>query len=161
MCKMSWAIGLFEGEGSIVTNRYGRSKHGQVVLTIQVTDKDILQRFYNIVKVGNLRGPYNNKGPNTHKGQIYKKVWVWSCGTSVDVIKLLTRWLPLLGKRRKQKAKEAIKLANKSIAWMRKKNQCCKNGHRWSHFALTALDGTRRCKACLSSWYNKRKLRKE
>ncbi len=98
-----WAIGLFEGEGSIVTPT-GRGRSS--VLIIQMCDEDVLRKFNSIVGVGHISGPYNY---NKNKNVRYKSVWKWSTAKRDDVRKLLTRWLPFLGERRKVRAISALK----------------------------------------------------
>ena len=50
--KVAWAAGLFEGEGCITHNiSHGRSYRK---LTMNMTDKDVMQKFVDIIGYGNL-----------------------------------------------------------------------------------------------------------
>ena len=71
-----------------------------------MTDKDVMQRFVNVIGYGNLLGPY--KGTN-------KPVWEWECGKKVEVVRILKMFLPHFGKRRAEKAIEAINHLNEII----------------------------------------------
>jgi hypothetical protein len=96
-----WAAALFEGEGSIfirkkdVNTRY---------ISISMTDKDVMQRFVNVVGYGNLRGPYK-------KGS-HKPYWSWECAKKIQVLRILKMFLPHFGIRRAGKAIEAITFLN-------------------------------------------------
>ena len=64
-----------------------------------MTDKDVMERFINIVGYGNLLGPY--KGTN-------KPIWEWKVAKSLEVLRILKMFLPHFGKRRSERAIEAI-----------------------------------------------------
>jgi len=98
-----WAAGLFEGEGCISFDSR-QPKLRQVSLAM--TDKDVMERFINIVGFGNLLGPY--KGTN-------KPRWDWKVAKSSEVLRILKMFLPHFGKRRAKKAIEAINHLNEII----------------------------------------------
>ena len=144
---IDWAIGLFEGEGSIVFSRK------QVYLSIQMTDQDVVKRFHKIVRVGNFRGPYKYK---------HKPTWVWACTRAEDVAYLLTEWLPYLGERRAKAAKKAIKLAKISSEYRYRFALVCKYGHnRTKENTSFAKNGAKRCLVCHASWERKRRQTKK
>ena len=91
-----WAAGLFEGEGCISFDSR-QPKLRKVYLAM--TDKDVMERFINIVGFGNLLGPY--KGTN-------KPQWAWKVAKSSEVLRILKMFLPHFGKRRSERAIEAI-----------------------------------------------------
>tara|TARA_Y100001973_G_scaffold24070_1_gene35930 strand:- start:1474 stop:1896 length:423 start_codon:yes stop_codon:yes gene_type:complete len=97
-----WAAGLFEGEGSICTKKQ-IPKHRY--LKIGMTDKDVMQRFVNVIGYGNLNGPY--KGTN-------KPFWAWEVSKKTEVLRILKMFLPHFGKRRAEKAIEAINHLNET-----------------------------------------------
>ena len=100
-----WAAGLFEGEGCIAQHTKGS---GYRKLVISMTDSDVMERFVDVVGYGNLRGPYNyNTG--------YKPYWRWEIVKSKEVLRILKMFLPHLGKRRSEKAIEAINHLNEII----------------------------------------------
>jgi hypothetical protein len=133
-----WAIGLFEGEGSIVFGR-GRS----VVLSMQMTDKDMIERIRRITGRGLLSGPYQYG--------LHKQTWCWRVHTGTDVKGLLLRWLPVLSERRKKKALEALvrleKLGERSVRGF------CYKGHPWTkeNTYISPKSQFRMCRACRKS----------
>lgn len=152
---MAWALGLFEGEGSIVSAR-----SNGVCLTMQTTDRDTLYRFYKIVGKGHFRGPYKAKGPV--KRRKYRKTWVWNICVAEDVRDLLILWLPHLGIRRRARAKEALKNLKKSCLW--KQHLTCRKGHKWTeettYYTAPNKTKTRACRICYDSWrktYNQKR----
>ena len=101
---VAWAAGLFEGEGCITTDsRYKNHRR----ITINMTDEDVMQRFVEIVDYGRLRGPYMAGKPGTPKAK-HKKRWQWCTGKKPEVLRILKMFLPYFGKRRLEKAIEAI-----------------------------------------------------
>ena len=97
---IAWAAGLFEGEGCITGNKNVPNLRE---IKIKMTDKDVMQRFVDIVGYGNLRGPYTQRNrPST------KPFWVWAIGKRLEVVRILTMFLPYFGERRSEKAIEAI-----------------------------------------------------
>ncbi len=93
-------IGLFEGEGSITHNG---SDHP--VLKIGMTDWDVLEQFRVVMgwyMKNGLHGPYHDGDPK-HKP-------LWMCRTAVKdtVYNALQEWLPYLGERRTERAKEIM-----------------------------------------------------
>lgn len=98
----AWAAGLFEGEGCITT--HGKRKHA-LKLTLKMCDKNVVERFYNIVGSGRMYGPYNNGGNRQDH-------WEWSavCKQARDI----AEWLvPLLSPRRQARFQEVLN-ANRS-----------------------------------------------
>jgi hypothetical protein len=102
---IAWAAGIFEGEGSIVI----RKSKGSVQVTLYNTDKDVIDSFYDIVKVGKIFGPIHVTTP---KGNPGKDSWQWRA-YSTDAEKVLKLLLPYFCSRRAQKAQEAIDFQNR------------------------------------------------
>ena len=98
-----WAAGLFEGEGSIFTSNRNKAEK---YIAINMTDKDVMQKFVSVVGYGNLLGPY--KGTN-------KPYWQWKCGKKSEVLRILKMFLPHFGIRRADKAIEIITFLNEII----------------------------------------------
>ena len=139
---MYWAIGIFEGEGSIVITTNRKS----VNLVVQISDQDVLERFFHIVGVGTIRGPYKPKGPKADRE--YKVIWKWASNSIKNTTALLEQWLPYLGNRRRRKAIEALVcLRNKSG---RKPRLVCSRGHVWTkeNTWTSKKTGFRMCRAC-------------
>ena len=105
--EVAWAAGLFEGEGSIPLVR--RNKNTRM-LSIKMTDKDVMEKFVDVVGFGNLTGPlmYEKCG---HK----KPYWSWQLQKKPEVLRILKMFLPYFGKRRAGKAIEAINHLNEII----------------------------------------------
>ena len=100
----AWAAGLFEGEGCIYMN------HKRMCAQIRSTDKDVLDRFCDIVGVGKVYGPYTTK--QSINGEVitnpkWKDNYVWQC-YSDPARQVIERLYPLLGHRRQQKAREVL-----------------------------------------------------
>ena len=91
-----WAAGLFEGEGCIYIN----PTRIYVQLILNMTDLDVMERLVNVAGYGNLRGPHILKG--------LKPSWRWTVAKKTEVIRILKMFLPHFGKRRAEKAIEAI-----------------------------------------------------
>ena len=97
-----WAIGLFEGEGSVDARE--RERIPKMRMQLKTTDEDVLERFWRVVGCGRFYGPYPGKGSND------KPYWIWAVHGR-DAENLLRRFLPELGERRKQQAFAALHLA--------------------------------------------------
>ena len=97
---IAWAAGLFEGEGTISVPP-GRPR--SVVLKVDMTDRDVLERFTRIVGVSHVRATHSS---NPLRGS--KPQWRWFASSSTDVLRILRMFLPYLGERRTAKAQEAI-----------------------------------------------------
>ena len=72
---------------------------------MEMTDKDIMERFFSCVGVGNLTGPYHSPCREAH----YLPTYYWCTSAQNDVIQTLHKFHPLLGVRRKEKADEALR----------------------------------------------------
>jgi len=102
-----WAAGLFEGEGSIThAANYPNKKN----LSIGMTDKDVMERFVDVVGHGKLYGPYCYK-----KSKNIKPYWQWKIWKNSEVLRILKMFLPHFGKRRTERAIEAINHLHETI----------------------------------------------
>ena len=100
-----WAAGLFEGEGCI---HFKTDRPNQRVMSINMTDKDVMERFVDVVGYGNLHGP--------HMGKLSTKpFWKWQLYKRTEVLRILKMFLPHFGIRRSEKAIEAITHLNEII----------------------------------------------
>ena len=102
-----WAAGLFEGEGSITFDR--NNQHTRK-LSMSMTDKDVMERFVDVVGYGNLRGPYRYE-----KSGNKLPYWQWAFSKKKEVVRILKMFLPYFGKRRSERAIEAITHLNEII----------------------------------------------
>lgn len=95
----SWAVGLFEGEGSI-----SMMDHRYVQLCLNTTDEDVAKKFHALVG-GRLYGPYRNPAYKEH----WKSQWLWRMNGH-PARELLLRLRPYLGTRRAARADEVLSL---------------------------------------------------
>ena len=89
---VSWAIGIFEGEGSVtvVTTQNG---HKQLQIRMCMVDVDVVDRFHAAVGVGR-RGEQSQNG-----GKIIQR---WACTKNADSKTFIRMMYPHLGIRRRQ-----------------------------------------------------------
>ena len=96
--SFDWAIGLFEGEGTILIRK---RPEDQIALSLSSTDEDVVRQFCSVVNFGKVYGPYQY-------GARRKPFWKWNADKGTEVEAFLRRSVPLLGIRRTEKAREAI-----------------------------------------------------
>jgi hypothetical protein len=99
---IAWAAGLFEGEGYITMFRMKAHVLHSIRLGIQMTDRDVLEKFCEIVECGKVGGPHRYSRPH------HKPTYVWGIGNRTDVERILLAFLPWLGERRSAKAREML-----------------------------------------------------
>ena len=92
---IAWAAGLFEGEGTI-------SRNNQLVL--RMTDQDVVQRFADIMGVGNVVELH----PPNHKAKGWAPFYSWSIQRRDEVKRILDMFLPYFGDRRAHKALDIL-----------------------------------------------------
>jgi len=92
--KLIYLAGVFEGEGSFGFWGKENKKKQYFRTSIEMTDKDIILRFYDYFKIGNI---CKNKIRNNKK-----QSWTWGVN-GVNAKELLLLFYPYLGKRRKEK----------------------------------------------------------
>lgn len=101
--QISWAAGLFEGEGCFTLTRGttdGRTyQHPKAELNS--TDQDVVERFSAIVGVGHVR-----KLTFDRRGEHYKPQWSWSIGGHQGVQQVVALLWPWLCERRRARAAE-------------------------------------------------------
>lgn len=101
--NLAWAAGLFEGEGCITQAKRKDNKFEYRHLTLEMSDKDIVDKFQNILGCGSIRHRIRTDKPNS------KPTWQWNLTNSVQISAILYAIYPWLGIRRRQKALEAIR----------------------------------------------------
>lgn len=99
---IAWAAGLFEGEGSITI--YNRLGGKSVMMCLAMSDEDVVRRFFSIVGCGKVyfRAPREKQN---------KPQWRWQIAAAREVERVLHSFRPYFGKRRLQKADEALAFA--------------------------------------------------
>jgi len=93
---IAWACGIFEADGSVHPNK--TSRWVQMRLTLKMTDQDIVDRFDEIMGVGNT-----SQNGKTKSGKL---IYEWSVGQTEAIKTILTAFWPYLGKRRRARAIE-------------------------------------------------------
>lgn len=153
--ELAWAGGLFEGEGSIGVARSG--PNGSPRLQIWSSDKDIIERFSNIIRLGKM--PDRPRPPGVLGN---KELWVWHCTGHERVQAILAAIWPWLGKRRKSRAVEILKhgvslgLSNKSRKFVNARRTHCTEGHSLSgDNRYVHPRGSIHCRKCKQSYMNK------
>lgn len=99
--EFSWFIGLFEGEGCVDAHR-GKGDRPRLRLQVQVTDEDTVRRCLAATGRGVINGPYQRTNGR-------RDIWNWSV-KSDDAYYLLTRMLPHLGARRRERTLEILEV---------------------------------------------------
>lgn len=98
---LAWAAGLFEGEGSISPTKSGWQ------LTLGTADRDVAERFHQVMGVGRLYGPYQ---PSTSRadGTPHKPFTRWGVTDKLGIEEAATLIGPELGERRTKRLGEAL-----------------------------------------------------
>ena len=92
--SIEWAVGLFEGEGSIFRDK----RCSTWTLQLRMTDRDIVQRFADVLGCGTAVHDESNQPRRIRTGR--KACYRWTCSRRADVIKVLELFLPHFGQRR-------------------------------------------------------------
>ena len=90
---LAWAAGLFEGEGSIARHRSGSASP---LLTLTMTDEDVVREFAAVVGVGTVAGPRDN-GPGR------KPSWRWDTTNYEHTQAVVAALWPWLKSRRRER----------------------------------------------------------
>lgn len=93
---IAWLAGIIEGEGCIGFYDAGPR------ITVNMTDRDIIERCYDITGEGNV-----NFRPRANLN--WKPTWTWVVGDHRGIARLLLAIYPLLGERRHEKVAEVVK----------------------------------------------------
>jgi hypothetical protein len=107
--EMWWALGIYEGEGSISRNISPRrdralgSLRSGVYVRVKMTDLDVIERLKKVTGIGHVRGP--SKHPRQSG---WKPFWVWSVSRRGDIRWLMRQWYPYLSARRQGQVDAAL-----------------------------------------------------
>lgn len=96
--ELSYAAGIFEGEGCIIGDRNSRDPYRRIRASVANTDLEVLNRVQNA-----LGGRINNSSAGTNK-RCY--ALVWNGVENVQAV-IVAMW-PWLSRRRKDKYKECL-----------------------------------------------------
>lgn len=134
---VAWAAGLFEGEGSCFVG----SGQRQPIVSLVMTDEDVVRRFARILGVGNV---------HSYATPPRKRYWRWSVQSKDDVLVVLGLLFPFLGERRAARAAEVIERATKMTARNGLRTHC-KRGHAFADPGVLYIHkktGKRYCRRC-------------
>ena|SRR3990172_6194191 len=87
---LAWAAGLYEGEGSIHARK---DRPGSGIMSLHITDEDVIRRFCRVLGVGKVYGPYAHNGSAAKNP---KPMWVWQTARFEHiqaVVAMLWSWL--------------------------------------------------------------------
>lgn len=107
--QLAWAAGLFEGEGNFSQYEY-KGVNGSIYYpraALVSSDKDILERFQEIVGLGNITSKKKNLGK--------KDMWVWQTGSVEKTQALYAMLWKWLGERRKDRIREIVLCSRQGI----------------------------------------------
>ena len=90
--KLIFLSGIFEGEGCFGHFKNGK-KPRRIEIQLQMTDPDVVNKFYNYFKKGHI----SKKEYANH----YKTIYRWKV-TGLEALKILHKMLPYFCKRRKE-----------------------------------------------------------
>jgi len=100
--RFSWAIGLFEGEGTIAISSNGKvAKNRTIAVRVVMADKDTITRFFETVGCGYVRGPHRYKHSK-------KLMYAWKIGRRKEAIDFILRILPYLSDHRRAQGIRAL-----------------------------------------------------
>lgn len=99
--RIYWLAGMFDGEGTIT-----KGSRNKIVLRVNSTDKDIVDRCQEFSGMGSISGPYQYNEKPTRENT--KANWYWTVYKKRDVYRLLLAMAPLLCERRKQRIMEMV-----------------------------------------------------
>jgi len=95
---IGYLAGIIEGEGTITFNKWNRQTPSPKI-AVAMTDKDTIQRLYDVSGIGNLTGPFIRGN--------YQPIYKWTVYSNADVTRLLLAIAPIMSERRREKILEA------------------------------------------------------
>lgn len=123
---VAWIAGIVEGEGSLGVYPDKRDGSKRFVLTVTMTDKDIIDRLSRLTGMGSLHSRTRKLGK--------KRQYTWTVGAMDDVYSLVVAILPWLGQRRTEQATNLIREREAYTARPSGKKSCnqpdCERPHK-------------------------------
>jgi hypothetical protein len=92
--EIAWAAGLFEGEGNVGLRYHAAGHVYGAALRLEMTDRDVLDRFAGIIPGGKVYGPYR-------RGARRKPMFSFQLGAREPFVAACRVLLPWLGHRRR------------------------------------------------------------
>ena len=100
--SFEWAVGLFEGEGSL----YKDHRSNTWTLQMRMTDKDVVQMFADVMGTSGTVHEECNQPRRIATGR--KPTYRWTCSRKAEVTRIVLKMLPLLGDRRAHKVLDCL-----------------------------------------------------
>ena len=104
-CELTWAAGLYEGEGYLcIVHKAGTRGYinNSWRIGVEMTDKDVVERF---AKVFDLTVKFK---PRAHKNSKWKDLYVAQVSHQAKVKEIVDALLPFMGERRRSKMEEFL-----------------------------------------------------
>lgn len=99
--EIAWAAGLFEGEGCIYSSPRGRGRSRKVCVVS--TDRDVIDRFHQIVGIGRV-----GVGSNAVTNPAWKPNYEWRVTQWDEMVHILRLFLPYFCERRRLAAEQFL-----------------------------------------------------
>lgn len=115
----AWAAGFFDGEGNVCFSDTDKKRSPRILAQIAQVNRSPLDRFANIVGLGNVTGPYNPKTKNS------RPYYRWAIHDYSSVLYLYSKISTWLDEDKTRDFKSAIE---KYEEWI--KIGLCINGHK-------------------------------
>lgn len=129
---INWAAGLFEGEGTFHQQRHDQPGYRtRLELSITMTDRDVLERFREVVGCGSVRSKTAR-----HTKPHWKPQYIWR--TSAHASQVAERLRPFLGQRRRARLDEILNRIEESKP-KPKPCECCATVFTPKRFARQAF----------------------
>lgn len=153
--NISWFAGLFEGEGCTSINR-GTGKSPRMILSITMTDEDVIRKAHNVIGLGNVTGPHGPYRPNE------KATWSWRVSRFEECQAIAAALYPFLCSRRQSKILEVLEiLKTEKRPRVYGDEKKCGNSHDRDIFSFKNSLGQWICKECLNLKERNRKRRSD
>lgn len=148
--QIGWIAGIFEGEGCI---HYTKARNAPT-MTMQMTDRDVLQRFHALVG-GTLYGKPCREGTEETKA-----VWRWNAYGWPSTKRFFGKVGHLLGKRRSAKFRETL---SREPKWTPRPESCGSdpNVPSAAGYMRHRKKGEVACSTCLAAMALQEKLRRQ
>lgn len=135
--ELAWCAGLFEGEGTICF------ANKTILVSINMTDEDVLRKFFKIIRCGYLNGPYKAR-KSTHKPS-----WHWRLQGGEWAQTVISMFWPWLCSRRKSQFAASMTKWKEIPA---KNKVFCSRGHKLEIVSFSGeSSGARGCRTCVNA----------
>lgn len=113
----AWVVGLYEGEGTCYLTTNGRKSYKSgwklAFVSIQMADREPLDRVCEVLGYGKVNGPYAPARGNTISR---KPLYRWRVCAQREVLTFLEAAWPLLSQRRREQADPVIAYCKERLA---------------------------------------------